>query len=61
MQKWEYIYVVNTPKEYYVNGVKRRYETNETIFIVINKLGKEGWELVAQPQLTARTFKRPLA
>jgi len=60
MQKWEYLYLSNNQKDYGINGVIYKYKPNETVFTIIERLGKEGWELVTEPQLGAHTFKRPL-
>ncbi len=60
MQKWEYLYLYNREKSYAINGVEYKYKSQETVFTIIDRLGKEGWELVAQPQIGAHTFKRPL-
>jgi hypothetical protein len=61
MQKWEYIYfVIRDDREYFINGISYRFKPNETLFTIMDKLGKEGWELVTQPSIVVRTFKRPL-
>ena len=60
MQKWEYIYLANSDKSFFINGVEYKYSTGENIFTVMEKLGKEGWELVTQPSIATHTFKRPL-
>ena len=61
MQKWEYLYLSNSDRGYGINGVRYKYNQGEDIFMILNKLGQEGWELVAQPSIGIYTFKRPLS
>ena len=61
MQKWEYLYLITlNKKDYSINGKKYTYEKDEDAFTIVNKLGADGWELVAEPQIGVHTFKRPI-
>ena len=65
MQKWEYLFVSirNSnyniiPHAYTINGNKvENWEKTETLYEYCNKLGNEGWELVAMDGNLV--FKRP--
>ena len=66
MQKWEYLNLRTLNNEYSVNGGGFvEYKPNEGSLLIINNLGKEGWELVSAfaYHLSDREymFKRPIA
>jgi hypothetical protein len=59
MQKWEYLTLWSEGPKYEINGGgERTYMAYENVFKFLNKFGKEGWELVAQPSPQIWTFKR---
>ena len=66
MQKWEYLYLqaevpfVRQAETYVMNGVKCRYEADETFYGLLARLGQDGWELACMPGTGAFYFKRPL-
>ncbi len=62
MQKWEYVFVYADRQEncYYVGGIRRQFETSEDIWQVMNRLGREGWELAGTPSAGGFIFKRPV-
>jgi hypothetical protein len=55
MQKWEYTFVTLNPvgavwKPRFVNGKElSNWEGGATVYEFSNKMGNEGWELVAAP------------
>ena len=62
MQKWQYLYVGFFGKSYALNGIEHKFERNETMFMILDRPGNEGWELVAvETTGGARVyhFKRP--
>lgn len=50
MQKWEYLTLESSRNygktKYIVNGEQQAELTNEKLAIVLNKVGRQGWELV---------------
>ncbi len=65
MQKWEYLNLRSENQEYSINGDSSiEFKPGESSIQIINKLGKEGWELVSAfaYHLSDREymFKRPL-
>jgi len=60
MQKWQYLYLYNSGKDYAINGVTYKYKLNENMFDIMDRLGLEGWELVTSPNAYTHTFKRPV-
>ena len=61
MHKWEYLTLWSDGPKYEINGGgERTYLDYENVFKLLNKFGKEGWELVAQPSPQIWTFKRAI-
>ena len=63
MQKWEYIWLSHeeSKNSYILNGIEYTYAAYDTIFKVLNRLGEQGWELVASPEAGVFMLKRPVA
>ena len=47
MQKWEYVYIAADGRDYLMNGKKQEYEKGEDMFSLLNKLGRQGWEVIS--------------
>ena len=63
MQKWDYLSLVMGrlgTQEYTINGVTYKLEKHENTSTILNKLGADGWELIAEPEIGVFTFKRLL-
>ena len=61
MQKWEYLTFYSAGNYYEINGGDQvKYKPNETLHMILNQFGTDGWELVSQPNNNIWTFKRPL-
>ncbi|MDX1994568.1 MAG: hypothetical protein SF029_19455 [bacterium] len=65
-QKWEYLTLESTlnygTTKYIVNGDQQPAIKNQPLYIVVNQLGSQGWELVGMSAVgDARqyVFKRP--
>lgn len=58
MQKWEYLQVNKpNPQEVVLNEVRQKDDTR--LPMLFNRLGEQGWELVAVTDAYFYHFKRP--
>lgn len=46
MQKWQYLRFYLAPDHFFLDNVRYERRPEDTLVAILNRLGKEGWELV---------------
>ena len=46
MQKWQYLRFSLAPDHFFLDNVRYERKLEDTLVTILNRLGKEGWELV---------------
>ena len=59
MQKWQYLRFYLAPDHYFFDNVRYERRAEDSLVAILNRLGKEGWEL-ANRREDEFLLKKPL-